>query len=105
MAKMPGTHRRNRVRRALGVVVLAATIAVGVTTILTSTRASAAVGVPHKTCTSAASDGIPDPGTQITCTISLLGGVTAGESVEIAPTAPSGATIAGTCTGVNPIPV
>ena len=96
---MAGTQRGKRVRRALGVVILAGSLAIGVTTILTSTRASAAVGVPHKTCTSAAADGIPDPGTQITCTVSLLGGVTPGETVAIAPTAPSGATIA-SCTGV-----
>src|ERR1700732_3218331 len=108
---MAGIKRGNRIRRALGVVVLAGALAIGVTTILSSTHASAAgggphktcssaaVGVPHKTCTSAAADGIPDPGTQVTCTVSLLGGVTPGETVAIAPTAPSGATIA-SCAGV-----
>ena len=96
---MAGTHRGKRIRRALGVVILAGSLAIGVTTILTSTRASAAVGVPHKTCLSPATDGIPDPGTQVTCMVKLLGAVTAGETVEIAPTAPSGATIA-SCTGV-----
>jgi hypothetical protein len=97
---MAGIKRGNRIRRALGVVVLAGSLAIGVTTILTSTHASAAVGVPHKVCSSPASDGIPDPGTQVTCAVSLLGAVTAGETVEIAPTAPSGATIA-SCMGLT----
>ena len=100
MAKMPGTQRRNRVRRALGVVILAGSLAIGVTTILSSTRASAAVGIPHKTCTSSQPDGIPDPGTQITCAVYIAGLVTVGETVAIAPTTPTNATIA-SCTGVT----
>jgi len=97
---MAGIKRGNRIRRAFGIFVLAGSLAIGVTTILTSTRANAAVGIPHKVCSSPASDGIPDPGTQITCAVSLAGAVTAGETVEIAPTAPSGATIS-SCMGVT----
>lgn len=97
---MAGIKRGNRIRRALGVFVLAGSLAIGVTTILSSTRASAAVGVPHKTCTAATeSDGIPEPGDTITCSVSLLGGVTAGETIAVAPTAPSGAFVTG-CMGV-----
>jgi hypothetical protein len=100
MAKMPGTQRRNRIRRVFGVVVLAASIAVGVTTILTSTRASAAVGIPHKVCSSTQPDGVPEPGDTISCQVFILGGVSAGETIAIAPTAPSGAFVSG-CMGVT----
>ncbi|HWW09683.1 MAG TPA: hypothetical protein VNY76_05490 [Candidatus Acidoferrales bacterium] len=97
---MAGIKRGNRIRRALGVAVLAGSLAIGVTTILTSMRASAGVEIPNKSCTGPASDGIPEPGDVITCTVSALGGVVGGESFIIAPTAPTGSTVTG-CTGVS----
>ena len=97
---MAGIKRGNRIRRALGVFVLAGSLAIGVTTILTSTRASAAVGVPHKVCSSTEPDGVPEPGDTIACQVFILGGVSAGETIAIAPTAPTGAFVSG-CMGVT----